>query len=116
MLGLEKYIPKYKTGAEGVIVNISSIVGLGPARPFPVYSATKHAVIGLGKSFGHHTHYEKTKVKVLTLCPGVTGTPLMTELDNKNFGPRYKQMAKEDEKLFSFQKYLLPDNLVIVVA
>lgn len=104
MLALDKYIPKYKTGAEGAIVNISSIIGLEESRSYPIYSATKFAVIGLSKSFGHYTHFEKTKVKVLTLCPGVTDTPLMQQLEDKTLGSRYAEMLQEDKKFFVFQK------------
>jgi len=38
-----------------VVVNISSIAGLGPYAGAPVYVATKHAVIGLTRSFGVST-------------------------------------------------------------
>jgi NAD(P)-dependent dehydrogenase (short-subunit alcohol dehydrogenase family) len=48
---------KDEGGKGGVVVNISSIVGLGPYEGFPIYVATKHAVIGLTRSFGVSTAY-----------------------------------------------------------
>jgi 15-hydroxyprostaglandin dehydrogenase (NAD) len=48
---------KDKGGKGGVVVNISSIAGLGPFASCPVYTATKHAVIGLTRSFGVSTAY-----------------------------------------------------------
>jgi 15-hydroxyprostaglandin dehydrogenase (NAD) len=36
----------------GVVVNIASILGLDPAEIFPIYSGTKHGVVGLTKAFG----------------------------------------------------------------
>jgi 15-hydroxyprostaglandin dehydrogenase (NAD) len=43
---------KDKGGKGGVVVNIASIAGLAPLAGLPVYVATKHAVIGLTRSFG----------------------------------------------------------------
>ena len=51
LLGLQ-YMGKDKGGKGGVVVNISSIAGLAPSAGVPVYVATKHAVIGLTRSFG----------------------------------------------------------------
>ena len=48
---------KDKGGKGGVVVNSSSIAGLGPSASFPIYVATKHAVIGLTRSFGVSTAY-----------------------------------------------------------
>jgi 15-hydroxyprostaglandin dehydrogenase (NAD) len=54
LLGLQ-YMGKDKGGKGGVMVNISSIAGFGPAAGCPIYVATKHAVIGLTRSFGVST-------------------------------------------------------------
>lgn len=75
-LALTKYLPKYKKGNEGIIVNISSISGLKPLMYIPVYSASKSGVISLGRSFGHKAYYDKYQVKVLTVCPEGVKTPL----------------------------------------
>lgn len=60
---MEEYIPKYKSGNEGVIVNISSIAGLDPFPITPLYSATKFAVQGLSRALGDKCHYEELKLK-----------------------------------------------------
>jgi 15-hydroxyprostaglandin dehydrogenase (NAD) len=46
---------KDKGGKGGVVVNIASALGLAPLAGSPVYVATKHAVIGLTRSFGVST-------------------------------------------------------------
>lgn len=38
-------------GKGGVIVNVSSVAGLHSISQFPVYSATKHAVVSFSRSF-----------------------------------------------------------------
>jgi 15-hydroxyprostaglandin dehydrogenase (NAD) len=48
---------KDEGGNGGVVVNISSIAGLGPYAGTPVYVATKHAIIGLSRSFGVSTAF-----------------------------------------------------------
>jgi 15-hydroxyprostaglandin dehydrogenase (NAD) len=46
---------KDEGGNGGVMVNIASNLGLAPLAGSPVYVATKHAVIGLTRSFGVST-------------------------------------------------------------
>jgi len=43
---------KDKGGNGGVVVNIASILGLAPMAGCPVYVGTKHAVVGITRSFG----------------------------------------------------------------
>nr|XP_046491923.1 uncharacterized protein LOC124223733 [Neodiprion pinetum] len=102
MLGL-RHMGKNTGGIGGVIVNIASIFGLDPVAWFPVYDATKHAVIGLSRSFGLPYHYEKTGVRVLTMCPGITETSLVTNISKSvgEFGDA--KSAEEDMLRFSKQ-------------
>lgn len=78
-----KYMGKNEGGKGGVIVNIASILGLQPLSGCPVYVGTKHFVIGFDRSFGTQLYFDKTGVKVLTMCPGVTDTPLISEAGQK---------------------------------
>lgn len=43
---------KEKGGCGGVIVNVSSVAGLNPTTWMPAYSAAKHGIVGLTRSFG----------------------------------------------------------------
>jgi len=54
LLGLQ-YMGEDEGGKGGVVVNMASIAGLEPNDVFPLYVATKHAVIGLTRSFGVST-------------------------------------------------------------
>jgi 15-hydroxyprostaglandin dehydrogenase (NAD) len=51
-----------KGGKGGVVANISSIAGLAPIAGCPIYVATKHAVIGLTRSFGVSTAYSNVDI------------------------------------------------------
>ncbi|KAJ8923436.1 hypothetical protein NQ315_001995 [Exocentrus adspersus] len=96
LLGLENYLFKYKQGPEAVIVNISSIAGLGVFPFIPIYCGTKAAVAALTRNWGTSNHYERTKVRVFTICPGVTVTPLITEISGRNLGGVYEDMLQKD--------------------
>ena len=62
LLGLQ-YMGKDEGGKGGVVVNMSSIVGLEPSETFPIYVTTKHAVIGLTRSFGVSTAYSNVGIQ-----------------------------------------------------
>ncbi|XP_060535439.1 15-hydroxyprostaglandin dehydrogenase [NAD(+)]-like [Cylas formicarius] len=78
LLGL-KYLGKNNGGNGGVIANIASILGLQKLAGCPIYVGTKHFVVGLTTSFGTPYYYDLTGVKFVTMCPGVTDTPLISE-------------------------------------
>lgn len=64
-----------RQGGGGSIVNTASTAGLRGAGLMPIYSATKHAVVGLSKSAA--MEFAKTGPRVNALCPGVVDTPMM---------------------------------------
>jgi NAD(P)-dependent dehydrogenase (short-subunit alcohol dehydrogenase family) len=57
----------------GTIVNIASVNGLSGAATASVYSAAKHAVIGLTRSAA--TEYIGSGIRINSVCPGATQTP-----------------------------------------
>lgn len=94
-LGMEKYLPKYMQGDEAVIVNVSSYAGLQEISSAPVYTATKHAVLGLVKSWGVPEFYEDTKVRVLAICPGFTLTSLLSKVRENYRSEIYRLLGKK---------------------
>ena len=67
-----------RQGEGGSIVNTASTAGLRGAGLMAIYSASKHAVIGLSKSAA--MEFAKTGPRVNALCPGVVETPMMQEV------------------------------------
>lgn len=63
----------------------------------PIYAGTKHAVIGLTKSWGIPEFYDETKVRVIGICPGVTMTPLITDIPQGKLMKGIYEHIKEND-------------------
>jgi short-subunit dehydrogenase len=79
-------LPTMLERRNGVIINVSSIVGFRASPYSAVYSATKHAIVGLSHAL--RGELSGTGVKVCVVYPGVTNTEFFdsTELP---VGPMY---------------------------
>lgn len=78
MMGIQQ-MGKDCGGKGGVVVNVASVSGLKALPNAPIYSSTKHAVISFSRSFAQPYHYQRTAVKIIVLCPGMTNTPMFHE-------------------------------------
>ena len=97
---------KSKGGRGGIIVNISSIAGIENTGMFAIYSAAKHGVTAFSRSMAVYIlinltkicscfyfyfviclqnplYYHHTQVNFITICPGLTDTALLHELQDK---------------------------------
>ena len=59
----------------GAIVNTSSGAGLRGMAAMPVYSASKHAVVGMTKSVA--LEFAATGIRINAVCPGVVDTAMI---------------------------------------
>ncbi|OXU30576.1 hypothetical protein TSAR_007181 [Trichomalopsis sarcophagae] len=69
---------KHKGGKGGIIVNTASILGLRNLDCLPIYCSTKHAVVSFTRCLD--VQYNTTGVRVVAICPGVTATPLLSNI------------------------------------
>ncbi|KAK5649685.1 hypothetical protein RI129_000714 [Pyrocoelia pectoralis] len=93
VLAMEHYIKDHKSGSEGLIINVASICIFELEVLVPFYAATKYAILGLTRALGTQAHYERTNVKMVTLCPGATSTPLKDEnIFERIYSREYLQM------------------------
>lgn len=96
-----EYMGKSNGGRGGSVVNIASLAGFIPHPAFPTYVASKHAVVGLTRSYGHEYHLNKDGVLVMALCPAYVETDILLELGAKAIA--------QDVSFGNINKYLKPD-------
>lgn len=79
-----------------MIVNLASITGLTSFMSIPLYASTKHCVVGLTRSTGVKAHYDRVKIRVVAICPGVTDTAMITEFKPDNCLPEFRPTFQAD--------------------
>lgn len=91
-LGCKYAIPHLLENPDGgAILNMSSNGGLVGRPGDPLYSATKHAIMGLTKSLA--VTYADKKIRTNALCPGAIDTP-MVEGIIESFGDREEGLRR----------------------
>ncbi|XP_067003629.2 15-hydroxyprostaglandin dehydrogenase [NAD(+)] [Anabrus simplex] len=90
-----KFMGKDNGGNGGVIVNVSSIGAFDHNSFVPIYCGTKSAVVALGRGLGQSFHYDRNEVRVVTLCPGTTETPMKDICHNYVIHPSFKKIFKD---------------------
>lgn len=85
--------PHLRAAKRGYVVNVGSISSfVGQART-PVYTTSKHAILGLTRSIA--LDYAADGIRCNCVCPGITDTPMLWEHLNVRPDPR----AALDERL-----------------
>jgi NAD(P)-dependent dehydrogenase (short-subunit alcohol dehydrogenase family) len=77
-LGLKHVLPVMLRQNRGAIINTASIAGLIGSPQIAVYSASKHAVIGLTKSAA--SECTGTNVRVNCVCPGLIDSRMLSAI------------------------------------
>lgn len=82
VFGVRAVLPVFTQRGGGAIVVTASMAGLLGFPPDPIYTLTKHAVVGLVRALA--PALEGSGVTINAVCPGVVDTPLL--------GPEAKAM------------------------
>lgn len=94
-LSLKEEIPAIlETAGGGSVINMSSVFGVVGSAMGPLYSASKHAVIGMTKSVA--LEYAKQNVRVNAVLPAAIETPMI------------ERFSQGDKDTFNFLKSLHP--------
>lgn len=75
----------------GTICNVADAGGLVAAPNRAIYSASKHAVVGLTKTAA--VEYAKSGIRVNSLCPGAVKTPMLARMLEREPGRDKKLKA-----------------------
>ncbi|CAJ1063663.1 -hydroxyprostaglandin dehydrogenase [Notolabrus celidotus] [Xyrichtys novacula] len=81
-LALE-HMNKLNGGRGGVIVNTASMAGLGPLPSCPVYTATKHGVVGFTRAMAAASSASGYGIRVNAVCPSFVQTELFANILDK---------------------------------
>lgn len=76
-LGCKHVIPQMIKQKSGVILSVSSVLGVVGDEDLPIYGATKGAVIALTRSLS--VGYGQYGIRASCICPGDVNTPMVKE-------------------------------------
>lgn len=79
MFAMRRAVPLMLAEGGGAIVNIASVAGLGGGSAGAAYTASKHALIGLGQSTAFQ--YAKLGLRCNTIASGGVSTNIMQSVD-----------------------------------
>ena len=113
-LGMKHVLPVMLGHNKGSIINTASIAGLNGSPDIAVYSASKHAVIGLTKSAA--LECSGTNVRVNCVCPGLIDSRMLSAIINgRNPGHPPVPNDKVVERIPA-RRLGLPSEVASVVA
>ena len=99
--------PHLRRNRRSYMVNVGSISSFVGQAKTPVYTASKHAVLGLSRSIA--LDYAREGLRCNCICPGITDTPMLREHINTQPDPD-AVLAKRVERV-AMGVALQPDNV-----
>ena len=120
-LSMKYEIPEMIKRGGGAIVNMSSVAGVMGIPNASIYSASKHAVLGLTKSAA--LEYSKSGIRINAVAPAAVETDMAKRVvgDNKQFLETLKSMhpigrIAEPEEIANAVVWLLSDKASFVLG
>lgn len=91
-----RFMGKDRGGNGGIVVNTGSNVSIVPYVSIPIYTATKHAIVGFTRSYGDPYHEKMTGVRIVGICPGATETGLVQDIKKQLISLEYENAWRRD--------------------
>ncbi|MEV4363477.1 SDR family NAD(P)-dependent oxidoreductase [Nonomuraea sp. NPDC049625] len=94
VFGVQASLPLLKRSGGGAIVTTSSLAGLVGFAGDPIYTMTKHAVVGLVRALAEPLAAQN--IRISAVCPGFTDTPLVAESREMFVNAGFPLLTAED--------------------
>lgn len=94
VFGVEASVPLLMRQGGGAIVVTSSLAGLVAFDGDPIYTMTKHAVVGLVRALAQPL--AANGIRIGAVCPGFTDTPLVADRRDMFIGAGFPLLTAED--------------------
>ena len=109
---MRKYLPKMVDNNEGHIINVASIASFMAGPYMATYHATKGYLLLLGEAISYELR--KTKVKLLTLCPGPFNSEFVGKAGNDYTFKKIKPIEASEVAKYGYKKSLQGKRVAIV--
>ncbi len=106
------FLPPMVEHNEGHIINVASIAGFMPGPFMATYHATKGYLLLLGEAISYEL--KKTKVKLLTLCPGPFNSEFVSKAHNDYTFKKIKPIEASEVAKYGYKKSLQGKSVAIV--
>jgi 3-oxoacyl-[acyl-carrier protein] reductase len=103
-------LPAMRQRREGTIVNVASLAGRNGFVGGTAYTASKHAVLGFGRSL--MLELRKEGIRVITVCPGSVDTELLRDQPMLKSDPT-RILRPEDVAETILHAVRLPDRALV---
>lgn len=111
--GMKYQIQAMLPKKDGVILNVSSMAGLGSAPGVSSYSAAKHAVIGLTKTAA--VEFGKYNIRANAICPFFAHTPMVDDSELAQGGTQ-EDTSKQLGRGCPMKRIARPEEIVNVMV
>ena len=112
--GLKHVAPAMLRSGGGAIINTASVAGLIGTPGIVAYGASKHAVVGLTRTFARE--FGGQGIRTNAICPSPINTRMWDALVEGMGGDQADEFRKEAEMRNPMGRYGEPDEVAAVVA
>ncbi len=112
--GLKHAVPAMLRSGGGSIINTASVAGLAGTPGIVAYGASKHAVVGLTRTFARE--YAGQGIRTNAVCPSPIDTRMMDSLGDMYGGDAADEYRKETEARNPMGRYGEAPEVAAVVA
>ncbi|XP_029030093.1 15-hydroxyprostaglandin dehydrogenase [NAD(+)] [Betta splendens] len=108
-----QHMNKLTGGRGGVVINTASMAGLGPLLSCPVYTASKHGVVGFTRAMAAASKASDYGIRFNAVCPGFVQTDLISNTKLK-LG-QFSHLEDATNQLMAEMRMLAPSEVAACV-